>query len=273
MQEDNKKEWREILPNLKMHLYPSLLNCSDETLSALKPDIIILDELHRVGAEKWGEKVQRLLSLHPNSKVLGMTATPDRNDKDNKNMAYEIAKVLGVVQENEKIDEETLKKYIASEITLVEGLRRKIVKIDKYIPGLYTLKDDVEDIRTSILECPDMKKKAKLLEMYKKMRSIVDKADGIKETFEKNMKNKDRKCIVFCKDQKHMEQVAEEAKEWFKNIDSQPEIYKIHTNYGEKHNHGKVDSEGRIVEDGEIQRFEKSNSNHIKLLLTVDMIN
>ena len=273
MQENNKKEWREILPNLKMHLYQSLLNRSDETLKALKPDIIILDEMHRVGAEKWGERVQRLLSLHPNAKVLGMTATPDRNDRDNKNMAYEIAKVLGVVQKDEKIEEDTLEKYIASEITLVDAIRQNIIKPHKYVPALYTLKDDVEDIKTKILECPDTKEKAELLEKYKKMRSIVDKADGIREIFEKNIEKKDGRYIVFCKDMQHLEQMAEEAKEWFKNIDTQPEIYKIHANYGEKHNHGRVDSEGRIVEDGEIQRFEKSKSNHLKLLFTVNMIN
>ena len=273
MQENNEKEWREILPNLKMHLYQSLLNRSDETLKKLKPDIIILDEMHRVGAEKWGERVQSLLKLYPNAKVLGMTATPDRNDKDNRNMANEIAKVLGIVSENEKINEETLDKYIASEITLVEAIQRNIIKPHKYVPALYTLKDDVEDIKTKILECPDPKKKAILLEKYKKMRSIVDRAEGLSEIFEKNIEKKDGRYIVFCKDQQHLEQMAEEAKEWFKNIDSQPEIYKIHANYGEKHNHGKIDSEGKIIEDGEIRKFERSNSNHIKLLFTVNMIN
>lgn len=123
------------------------------------------------------------------------------------------------------------------------------------------------------MECPDTKEKAELLEKYKKMRSIVDKADGIREIFEKNIEKKDGRYIVFCKDMQHLEQMAEEAKEWFKNIDTQPEIYKIHANYGEKHNHGRVDSEGRIVEDGEIKRFEKSKSNHLKLLFTVNMIN
>ena len=273
MQENKEKEWREILPNLKMHLYQSLLNRSDETLKKLKPDIIILDEMHRVGAEKWGERVQSLLKLYPNAKVLGMTATPDRNDKDNRNMANEIAKVLGIVSENEKINEETLDKYIASEITLVEAIQRNIIKPHKYVPALYTLKDDVEDIKTKILECPDPKKKAILLEKYKKMRSIVDRAEGLSEIFEKNIEKKDGRYIVFCKDQQHLEQMAEEAKEWFKNIDSQPEIYKIHANYGEKHNHGKIDSEGNIIEDGEIRKFERSNSNHIKLLFTVNMIN
>ena len=273
MQENKEKEWREILPNLKMHLYQSLLNRSDETLKKLKPDIIILDEMHRVGAEKWGERVQSLLKLYPNAKVLGMTATPDRNDKDNRNMANEIAKVLGIVSENEKINEETLDKYIASEITLVEAIQRNIIKPHKYVPALYTLKDDVEDIKTKILECPDPKKKAILLEKYKKMRSIVDRAEGLSEIFEKNIEKKDGRYIVFCKDQQHLEQMAEEAKEWFKNIDSQPEIYKIHANYGEKHNHGKIDSEGKIIEDGEIRKFERSNSNHIKLLFTVNMIN
>ena len=42
-------------------LYHKLLRLKDEDFEALKYDYIILDEFHRVGAEKWGKAVAKLL--------------------------------------------------------------------------------------------------------------------------------------------------------------------------------------------------------------------
>ena len=44
-------------------LYPSLLRVKDEQMDKIQPDIIIMDELHRTGADKWGERINtRLLT-------------------------------------------------------------------------------------------------------------------------------------------------------------------------------------------------------------------
>ena len=50
----------EYFPNLKIMLYPSLLRVTDEQMEKLNADIIIMDELHRTGADRWGEKVNTL---------------------------------------------------------------------------------------------------------------------------------------------------------------------------------------------------------------------
>lgn len=51
----------EYFPHLKIMLYPSLLRVNDEQMSKLNADIIVMDELHRTGADKWGEKINTLL--------------------------------------------------------------------------------------------------------------------------------------------------------------------------------------------------------------------
>ena len=70
------------------------------------------------------------------------------------------------------------------------------------------------------------------------MRKIVELADGIPELFEKNLKKKNGKYIVFCKDKQHMDEVIEQSKKWFENIDKNPEIYSVYSGdgYSEKSN-------------------------------------
>lgn len=49
----------EQFPNLRIILYPSLLRMKNEIMENLNPDIIIMDELHITGADKWGEKIEQ----------------------------------------------------------------------------------------------------------------------------------------------------------------------------------------------------------------------
>ena len=52
-----------------------------------RPDIIIYDEAHRIGAETWEPAVDELEERFPKAKEIAMTATPERTDK--RNMLYE----------------------------------------------------------------------------------------------------------------------------------------------------------------------------------------
>lgn len=95
------------------------------------------------------------------------------------------------------------------------------------------------------------------------MRRIVEHAEGIPALFAKNMTKKDGKYIVFCKDKQHMDELIESSKEWFANIDTNPEIYSVYSGegYSEK------------VNKNTIKSFEASKSKHLKLLFSVDMLN
>ncbi len=234
----------EHFPNLKIMLYPSLLRISDKLMDKLNPDIIIMDELHRTLADKWGERINTLLEKNPDSKILGLTATPDRMDDKN-------------------VVDELFEGTIDYELTLVDAIRYGIVKAPTYIKCDYALGEYLDGIRAVISNCNDEQKKKQLQNKYNKMRKIVEQADGIPELFEKNIKNKNGKYIIFCRDKQNMDELIEKSKEWFKGIDDNPEIYSVFSGkgYTEKDNRKSI------------EKFESSKSEHIKLLFSIEMLN
>ena len=242
----------EHFPNLKIMLYPTLLRMDSEILEKLKPDIIIMDELHRTGADKWGPKVNTLLDMYSGAKVLGLTATPDRMDDKN-------------------VVDDLFEGNISYELTLVEAIKRGIVKPPKYVKCDYELRDMLVGIAEQIKECDNKETRESLEEKLDKMRKIVDQAEGIPELFAKNMTKKDGKYIVFCKDKEHMKQMMEEAKKWFAEIDSKPEMYYVYS--GNDKNLESQDGENKHSNEEQIKRFEESKSNHLKLLFSIDMLN
>ena len=237
-----KKIAEEHFPNLVIRSYPSLLKVSDENMEKYHADIIIMDELHRTGAEKWGEKVNTLLEKNPNAKILGLTATPERMDEQN-------------------VIDKLFEGNISYELTLVEALRRGILKSPKYVKCDYALGEYIEGLNEAIDSCSDEKTKRELQEKVEKMRRIVEKAEGIPELFKNNIQKKDGKYIIFCKDKEHMELLQSKVSEWFGEIDSEPEIYSVYSGNTERKN------------SKTIKEFEESKSEHLKLLFSIDMLN
>ena len=211
-----------------------------------------MDELHRTGADKWGPKVNTLLDMYSEAKVLGLTATPDRMDDKN-------------------VVDDLFEGNICYELTLVEAIKRGIVKPPKYVKCDYELRDMLVGISEQIKECDDKETRERLEEKLDKMRKIVDQAEGIPELFAKNMTKKDGKYIVFCKDKEHMKQMMEEAKKWFVEIDSKPEMYYVYS--GNDKNLVNQDGENKLSNEEQIKKFEESQSNHLKLLFSIDMLN
>ena len=234
----------EYFPNLKIILYPSLLRVKDEQMNKIQHDIIIMDELHRTGADKWGERINTLLEKNPNAKILGLTATPDRMDDKN-------------------VIDNLFEGSIDYELTLVEALRDRIVKAPTYVKCDYALGEYLEGIRTAISNCSDEQKKKELQDKYDKMRKIVEQAEGIPELFAKNIKKQDGKYIIFCKDKAHMDELMSKAKEWFSAIDDNPEIYSVFSGEGYTENDNRKS----------IEAFENSKSEHLKLLFSIEMLN
>lgn len=235
---------KEQFPNLKIVLYPSLLRMKNEIIEKLNPDVIIMDELHRTGADKWGQKIDALIASNQSAKILGLTATPDRMDDKN-------------------IVDELFSGNIDYELTLVEAIQKGIVQAPNYVKCDYSLKDSLENVKTAIEQCSNPQIKKEIQDRYDKMRRIVEHAQGIPELFSKNLSKKYGKYIVFCKDKQHMDELIEQSAEWFKDIDTKPEIYSVYSGkgYSEKTN------------KNTIKNFESSTSEHLKLLFSVDMLN
>jgi len=64
----------EDFPNLEIRTYSSLIYMEDEEIEYLECDLLIVDELHHIGAPVWGEKVNYLINTHEGMKVFGMSA-------------------------------------------------------------------------------------------------------------------------------------------------------------------------------------------------------
>ena len=117
-----KQAAKQYIPNIECMLYQTIMGLGekdsvDEVIEKFKPDLIVVDEMHhlktrrngtdseditdeinddivdekdtidnedRINQEnKWGQKFKRLLEMCPQAKLLGLSATPIRNDGAN----------------------------------------------------------------------------------------------------------------------------------------------------------------------------------------------
>lgn len=234
----------EYFPNLKITTYTAIQRADPEIIKKLNPKLAITDEAHRSIAEQTEKKMQLLFDSNPETYWLGITATPERMDGKN-------------------VVDHFYEGTIDYELTLIEALREKIVKAPNYIPCAYALSDKLENVKKAIDECTDIKKKARLEEIYEQLRNIVANAEGIPELIKNNIQVKDGKVVVFCKNKEHMDELMSKVQEWFGQIDADPEVYSVYSGEGYT----------QVGNAETIEAFKSSASKHLKILFTVDMIN
>ena len=73
------------------------------------------------------------------------------------------------------------------------------------------------------------------------------------------MEKKNGKYIVFCSGKEHMDEMKEQVSTWFRRVDREPRIYTAFYN--------------DTATDREFRKFKKDNSEHLKLLFCIDMLN
>jgi len=231
-------------PNLQFAIYSNLMRKSDKDLKKLQVDNIVLDEFHRCGAPEWSKSINKVIGYNADAKVLGISATPIRYLDNNKNMA-----------------EELFHGNIASEITLVDAIRDGILPMPTYISAAYSFEKDIERIQDKINRIENIEEKKSYEEQLKDAKRMLEKSEGLSTVFEKHIPNKEGKYVVFCRDQKHMQQMMQEAKDWLKNVNSDVDMYSVYSGQGRKANK-------RNLAD-----FNKSKNHHIKLLFSIEMLN
>lgn len=106
---------------------------AEEEIALLKADYIILDEFHRCGAREWGRAVDYLLNIHPQVKLLGLSATNIRYLDNNRNMA-----------------EELFDGCIASEMTLGEAIVRGILPAPQCVTTIFKYQQDLVLLRQRV---------------------------------------------------------------------------------------------------------------------------
>ena len=236
---ENNLSLEEDFPNLEIITYSSLLHNND-----MKTDLIVLDEFHRAGAPKWGEAVKKFLDNNKESKVLGLTATPVRYLNRNRDMSDEI-----------------FGGNVASHITLPKAIAEGILPPPTYINAIYSFKEDIEKIEQKIAKITDNERKKELEKELKLAKRTIENAENIEEIFKKYMTKENGKYLVFCRDINHLEEMKDEANNWFKELNKNVETHYIHSLEDEDYNKYTLD------------RFHYVKNDNLKLLYSVGMLN
>ena len=270
--------FKEIFPNIELATYSSLLQKSDEELQEKACRFVVLDELHRTGAEQWGAKLNILLDAQrQNTRVLGITATPQR-DVDGRNMADEVALRLGFTEQEIKN-----RKHIAKKMDLIDAIRLGIVVNPKIVECEYNLKNDNETWRSlleTIEQMDDGPEKEEYQRKYDKLRNKIDQAKEIPELFRDSIVKKDGRYIFYMPigandyeeddegnvigkktGEAKVKQAEEQLREWLKYVDGEPEFYSMLGEYGDKKN------------AQQLEQFEKSTSEHTKIMIVMNKLN
>lgn len=232
----------ELLERQQMLSYQALLNMSEDDVNELRPDKIILDEFHRIGAEQWGPAVQRLLDANPQAKVLGGTATPIRYLDNARDMSFEL------FGEN-----------IARQMSVGEAVQRQILPAPKYIPAWYDVEGKMLSYASSIAEVKDRTERKSLEEKLYQIRHQIESAYGAADVFKKHMPDDHGKYIVFCRDREHLEEMKQTMSVWLADINAN-----IHTY---------VSISALEDKEEQILSFEADKSEDaIKLLFSIDRL-
>jgi len=256
----------DVFKNLQFATYQSLITKAGKETLKKQYDFIIFDELHRTGAEKWEEALNKLLENQlETTKVLGITATP-RRDADDRNMADEIAEKLGYTYEERQEN-----KHIAAKIELKEAIQLGMVVNPKVVSCEYNLLTDgsMENLAEQINEIEDENERKKKLEQYDKLRKNLESAEGIPEILKQNVK-KGGKYIVFIpvggneegKDSKDkIKEYEEKIRGYLKNSGIEPEYYSMLGAYSDKEN------------ERQLEGFESKNSDKTKFMIVMNKAN
>ncbi len=230
------------LENVTFCTYASLIYKTPEDLSGIVCDYIILDEFHRCGSEYWGAAVQLLLDSHPLSKLLGLSATHIRYLDHQRNMA-----------------EELLDNCIAAEMTLGEAIVRGILPAPKYVTTVYQYQKSLTRYEERVASQRNRRSRERSERYLQALRRTLEQAEGLDAVFARHMTDRHGRYIVFCAGVDHMREMLAHVDEWFHAVDSEPHCYQVYAENAEA--------------SGAYNAFRQDESDHLKLLFCVNMLN
>ncbi len=163
-------------------------------------DYIILDEFHRAGATEWGKSLKNVLKKYYNSKLIGFSATPIRNDiveGELRNMALEL-----------------FNSNIVHHLTIREAFDTGVLTPPKYIKTVIDLDEEYESIIGKISKSRT-KNKVNLENFALEKKIEWENSSGVRQILKKHITT-ERNFIIFCKSKEHLHEMIPVVTEWFK---------------------------------------------------------
>lgn len=201
-----------------------------------------MDEFHRGGASCWGGGIADLISLFPKCPMLGLSATHIRYLDNQRDMAQEL-----------------FDGNIASEMTLGEAIVRNILLPPKYVLSVYAYQNEIKNYEEKISRIKNVGIRNKNQRKLDALKRTLESADGVDVVFKKHMDNKHGKYILFCSSRENLDEMINLAENWFGRIDHEMHVYKV---YSED-----------TLSSRDFDRFKADQSDHLRLLYCIDMLN
>ena len=230
------------LDSVRFFTYARLSVMASEEIALLKADFIILDEFHRCGAREWGRAVEQLLETHPQAKLLGLSATNIRYLDNNRDMA-----------------EELFDGHVASEMTLGEAIVRGILPAPEYVTTIFKYQQELAQLQQRVNNAKSPGIRDANQKVLDALRHALEQADGLDRVFQKYIKDKSGRYIVFCSGYEHMQDMMQLSKEWFAAVSDNIHFYSAY-------------SEDPAA-DKAFAAFKEDESDALKLLFCIDMLN
>ena len=204
----------DMLKQLEFNIYFNMPNMKQEAMERLKPDYILLDEMHRALAKEWSKGIKVLLEMYPNAKVLGLSATPIRYLDKCRNVA-----------------EELFNGNLACDMSLSQAILDGILPMARYVCGIYSYEKDTESLNKKIEKSTNSpEEKKELLQQVKVLKENLDKGNGVSDIFRKYIMTGNEKFVVFLKDTKHLGRMKPVIEKWILDAGfSSMRIYEVHS--------------------------------------------
>lgn len=233
----------ETLKRIGFNIYCNMPNMKQETMEALQPDYIMLDEMHRALAKEWSKGIKRLLEMYPNAKVLGLSATPIRYLDRCRNVVNEL-----------------FGGNLACDMSLSQTILDGILPMARYVCGVYSYEKDTESLNKRIEKsCNSEEEKKELLKELKALKENLDKANGVADIFKKYIVTGNEKFVVFLKNTAHLREMKPVIEKWFIDAGFSVRMYQVHSK--------------NVDKDKEFQAFKEDKENGIvKVCLSVNML-
>ena len=238
-----KKASGYVPANIKFFTYAKLARMTDKEIEKINPNFIVLDEFHRAGARLWGESVQRLLKIHANAFILGLSATAIRYLDNQRDMADEL-----------------FDGCIASEMTLGEAIVRGILSAPKYVTAAFVYQKELDRLEARIRHTQNRAVRDVAERYYEALRRALEMADGLDKIFDRHITARRGKYIVFTSNINAMRECMSHIGEWFGRIDMSPHVYSFYSSDPEA-----SESFNAFKND--------DDSTHLKLLFCIDALN
>ena len=162
-------------------------------------DFIWFDEMHRCGAERWGNGVIRLLEANKDAYVLGTTATE---------MRY---------LEQRDMAEEMFKGDIVHRLSLVDAWVKGILRVPKVVTGVVSMDNAYDDYKHKINGSKHLSDSDKMTATAMLDNIVRDwtKSNGVPSILRKYIDKDVKKMIIFAPTIEYMKKIKDIVPSWF----------------------------------------------------------